>query len=300
MAGPWQDVRINDGRGVAESQWNGGPHERLRDLQRRAFAADGDAAGDDSVATAIRELQAEIAAERAADGREVTPVGSEPAAMPGIDTADGSPGSQTAPGDPPAGADTGSAGASPRRRGPLVFGLAAALALGVLLGSGVTAALNPGSPAIEAGAAEAGATDTEATADDQPVLVSQVFSRMQTPRDIPLVAMPNSFDPDSFRYLGSAGWTDADGDGVIDSPYFAARGASGAVCLVVVPEGSGYLSTCALESAYPATGLHLSWQSSDLHPAVQDPTGVVMDITVTWLSNAMVETRGSGRPVAGQ
>jgi hypothetical protein len=304
LAGPWQDVRINDGSVVAEPARAGDPQERLQALQRRAFAADGDAAGDAEVARAIRDLQTEIAATGATSGRQALAGRDDPPdadARPG-DLPDDPPGVGSTPDQaPPAGSGT-DPHPVPRRRRPLVVALSAALALGVLLGSGVTAALQsstPSSPsaASETGTGQSGATETDAPA-DQPVLIGQVFARMQTPRDVPLAAMPETFIPETFRYLGSAGWTDADADGVTDSPYYAVRGGAGVVCLVVVPNGTGYLSTCAVEAAYPEDGLRLSWQSTDLHPAVPDGSRVVLDITVAWLSNAMVETRGSGRPVA--
>ncbi|MGY4858138.1 hypothetical protein [Cryobacterium sp. AP23] len=297
-------MRINDGSVVAESQRDGDPEARLRALQRRAFAADGDAAGDREVARAIRELQAEIAA--ATGGAQSRPVASEPVRMPPGASAIGSPPLPDAPGDPPEPpaeppAEPGSAAAEvpSRRWGLLVAGVAGAVALGALAGSAVTAAIHTEQSASVSGAGETKvpATDDPAPNADQPVLVGEIFTRGQTPRDIPLVPMPETFAAESFRYLGSAGWTDADADGVTDSPYYAARGASGIVCLVVVPEESGYLSTCALESAYPEAGLRLSWQSVDLHPALRDSGDIVLDISVTWLSNAMVETRGSGRPV---
>ena len=222
---------------------------------------------------------------------------------PGAHT-DNSPEPQIAPDDPPtattAPGSTSAAAPSRRGRGVLIAVVAGAVALGALAGSVVTASLHTERAASEGVAAGTIATETDDPAPDadQPVLVGQVFTRGQTPRDVPLVPMPETFAAESFRYLGSAGWTDADADGVTDSPYYAVRGAAGIVCLVVVPEGSGYLSTCALESAYPEAGLRLSWQSTDLHPAMRNGSGIVLDITVTWLSNAMVETRGSGRPIA--
>jgi len=293
-------VRINDGSVVAEPAREGDPQERLQALQWRAFAADGDAAGDAEVARAIRDLQTEIAATGATSER-LPPAGRDD--PPDADARpDDPPGVGGTPDQAPPAGSVPDPSPFPRRRRPLVVALSAALALGVLLGSGVTAALQsstPSSPsaASEAGTGQSGGTETDASA-DQPVLIGQVFARMQTPRDVPLVAMPETFIPETFRYLGSAGWTDADADGVTDSPYYAVRGGAGVVCLVVVPNGTGYLSTCAVEAAYPEDGLRLSWQSTDLHPAVPDGAGVVLDITVAWLSNAMVETRGSGRPVA--
>ena len=186
-------------------------------------------------------------------------------------------------------------GLPPRGRVLMAAGLAGAVLLGAFLGSNVSAAMNSAG-----GEPPAATTSDAALAEAQPTSVGQVFDRIQTSKDLPLVPMPEAFDPESFRYLGSAGWTDHDADGVTDSPYYAARGENGTVCLIVVPEGSGYLSTCAIEAAYPGSGLHLSWQSTDLHPRVPaGAEGIVLDITVAWLSDATIETRGSGRAVAG-
>ncbi|WP_220604759.1 hypothetical protein [Cryobacterium inferilacus] len=301
-------MRINDGSVVAdsrekelqESSREQELQERLRALQRRAFSAEGDAAGDAAVAAAIRAVQAEIAAGGLAAGNLA-------AGDPATGTAVGDPATG---GNPPGPVGTDAAGpdgpalvagpaeaaARPRRLG---WGLAVAALLGALVGTGATLAIRPGAeggvPGDSATVAD-GVADTEAAGSNDPVLVGQVFERLQTGRDIPRVEMPEAFRPESFRYLGSAGWTDADDDGVTDSPYYAARGPSDVVCLVVVPEGSGYLSTCAPESAYPRAGLRLAWQSTDLHPAVPDGTSTVLDISVAWLRNAMVETRGAGRP----
>ncbi|MCU1446171.1 hypothetical protein [Cryobacterium sp.] len=278
------------------------PVERLRALQRRVFAADGDAAGDRAVAEALLELQADIAAERSAIGAAIDaaragiaepPGGAAapaagPSAGPEPDAAGPWPSPETLP-------EKKGSGLHPHGRVLVAAGLAGAVLLGALLGSNVTTAVN------SAGGEPPATTASDPTpTDDQSAQVGRVFDRIQTARDIPLVPMPETFDPESFRYLGSAGWTDRDADGLTDSPYYAARGANGTVCLVVVPEGSGYLSTCAIEAAYPGSGLHLFWQSTDLHPTV--PAGaeaVVLDITVAWLSDATIQTRGSGRTIAG-
>jgi hypothetical protein len=306
-------VHTNDGSAVTGNGRDGDAQERLRALQRRAFAVDGDAAGDLTVARAIAELSAQIAAEAgsAADAAAPTPAGSAAgaAAAPVRGTPPPQPadGAVEAPGSAPepvgtvgpgaaAAAATGAVrtvalpAAARRRRLLLATGLAGALALGGLLGGTVTVAIRPTAPTPTPPEPDAAA--------GEPVLATAVFTRLQTPKDIPPVAMPDTFLAASFRYLGSAGWTDADADGVTDSPYYAARSASELICLVVVPEGSGYLSTCAPAPAFPSAGLRLSWQSTDLHPGVPDGgTERVLDITVAWLSDATVQTRGTGRPL---
>jgi hypothetical protein len=286
------------------------PSATLRALQRRAFAADGDAAGDHAVAAAILTAEAELTAERAAidsavataraslagvPGESVVaaePVPTDPVPAGAVDALGGAAGQGGSTGSP----DTRGARGTPRSRVLLAAVFTAAVALGAVLG-GVATNLSRSAPSATEGPATMPTSDAAPTA-VAPVLIGRIFDRVQTFKDVPVATMPEIFVPESFRYLGSAGWTDADVDGITDTPYYAARGAEGTVCLVVVREHSGYLSTCALEAAYPAAGLRLTWQTEDLHPAKEDGQGMVLDITVTWQSDATVQTRGSGRPRA--
>ncbi|TFD94846.1 hypothetical protein E3T61_01555 [Cryobacterium lactosi] len=285
------------------------PAARLSALQRRLFGADGDAAGDGAVAQAARELDTEIAAERAAIGAALAAAGEAPAdtrataprigpppLTPGADPADVGGDDAAGPADPDEAADLSSDSptgnpAPPRRRVLLGAGLAGALVVGALVGSQVTAANRPGGQSPPATASSTGSATPSAV----PVIAAQVFARVQTGQDIPRVPLPAAYDPASFRYLGAAGWRDSDANGVTDSPYYAARGAENMVCLVVVPEGAGYLTTCTPEDDFPSTGLRLSWESTDFLPMEQDGQAMVMDITVAWLSDSTIETRGSGR-----
>lgn len=278
------------------------PAARLNTLQRRLFGADGDAAGDGAVAQAARDLDSEIATERAAIGAALAAAGEavngsgapapaagspEPFALP----PDGELPQPDEPADAPLLSDAGGApGTALRRRLLLGAGLVGALLFGAVVGSQVTAANRPGAqpPTTAAGSGSA-------TSSAVPVIAAQVFARVQTGQDIPRVPLPAAYDPASFRYLGAAGWRDSDANGVTDSPYYAARGAENMVCLVVVPEGAGYLTTCTPEDDFPSTGLRLSWQSTDFLPMEQDGRAMVMDITVAWLSDSTIETRGSGR-----
>ena len=287
------------------------PTARLSTLQRRLFGADGDAAGDGAVAAAARELEGEIAAERAAIGAALAAAGAgEEVAgrgvrTPAVDSPRPATAPPTAPGadrappisdeaaEPP---DLSDGGAIPdpaaqRNRLLLGAGLVGAMLLGALLGSQVTAANPPGAPAPTPAASSTGSATPLAV----PVIAAQVFARVQTGQDIPRVPLPGAYDPASFRYLGAAGWRDSDANGVTDSPYYAARSAENLVCLVAVPEGAGYLTTCTREEDFPSTGLRLSWQSTDFLPMEQDGRAMVMDITVAWLSDSTIETRGSGR-----
>ena len=290
------------------------PAARLSSLQRRLFGADGDAAGDDAVAAAARELAREIAAERAAIGAALAaagetvagtgvsapaqgtaPLTAPPPIAPPPDEAppDGAPATRDEFADPPDPSDAGRTldPDPPRHRLLLGAGLVGALLLGAVLGSQVTAANRPGALVPTSGASSTGSATPSAV----PVIAAQVFARVQTGQDFPRVPLPAAYDPASFRYLGAAGWRDSDANGVTDSPYYAARGAENMVCLVVVPEGAGYLTTCTPEEDFPSTGLRLSWQSTDFLPMEQDGRAMVMDITVAWLSDSTIETRGSGR-----
>lgn len=286
------------------------PAARLSTLQRRLFGADGDAAGDGAVAAAARELEVEIAAERAALGAALAAAGAGEevagggARTPAVDSPRPATAPPTAPAAelaPPISAeaaeppDLSEGGPIPdpaaqRNRLLLGAGLVGALLLGALLGSQVTAANPPGALAPTPAASSTGSNPSAV-----PVIAAQVFARVQTGQDIPRVPLPGAYDPASFRYLGAAGWRDSDANGVTDSPYYAARGAENLVCLVVVPEGAGYLTTCTPEEDFPSTGLRLSWQSTDFLPMEQDGRAMVMDITVAWLSDSTIETRGSGR-----
>ncbi|TFC91417.1 hypothetical protein [Cryobacterium sp. TMT4-31] len=297
-------------RHPAEAAPSGSPSPvaRLSSLQRRLFAADGDAAGDGAVADAVRELEAEIGEERANIGAALAAAhaGREPpdTESPAIER----PGTESSGTEQPATElpATGTpfaphvvVGSSvvgstprwvpPRRRLLLGAGLVGALLLGALVGSQVTSASRSGAP-------EPTPTATSTRTPTVPVLAAQVFARVQTGQDIPRVPLPGAYDPASFRYLGSSGWRDVDANGVTDSPYYAARGASNTICLVAMPEGAGYLTTCTLEADFPRGGLRLSWQSSDVLPVEENGrTAMVMDITVTWMRDSTIETRGTGR-----
>jgi hypothetical protein len=275
------------------------PTARLAGLQRRMFAADGDAAGDSAVAEAVRRLDTEIEVERAAIGAAidaaqggVAPSVAEPEPVPtaGPDPAADPPDLPPPDPRPPDGRTLAPGPAPPRRRLQLGAGLIGALLLGAGVGSQLAGASRPDTPAPTPAAS--GSPSTAAG----PVLAAQVFARVQTGQDIPRVPLPAAYDPASFRYLGSAGWRDADANGVTDSPYYAVRGAANMVCLVVVPEGAGYLTTCTREADFPRGGLSLSWQGADVLPVVESGRApMVMDITVTWMPDSTIETRGSGR-----
>lgn len=282
------------------------PAIRLRALQRRLFAEDGDAAGNAAVAVELRRLEEEIRGETTAIAEAVRVASDlrERLAAPSLEVRPATEDAhQAAPAEPEGPRDRVPAArpAPARARRGWLVGLSVALALvvGVAAGSLLSAGSLPGAaeptpaPTTEPPQmSSAGAVP----ATTQPLLAAQVFGRPQTSIDRPLTPLPEVFDPATFRYLGSAGFTDADGNGVTDSPYYAVRGADRMICLVAVPEGSGYLATCAHDAEYPSAGLRLSWQSTDILPAADDGTvPMVLDITVAWLRDSSIETRGSGR-----
>jgi hypothetical protein len=295
------------------------PLRRLRELQHRVFSAQGDAAGDASAAQAVRELAAEIEAERSAltaalgaarrhlEGRTAAaldgtgrpgpaPVGATiPAATPT------GPSNPVDPGDPDAAPDPAierSAHRPARRRallaGALVLVVVAAGAAGAVLGSGLTVA----------GADVAAVPSASATPAAAGLNVAATFVPEQRPEDIPAVTVAASFQPESFRYLGSLGWAE-DPNAVGSSPYYAARAGS-RVCLVAVPDGGGYLATCVAEAAFPTEGLRLSWESADpVGPvgtefyAVDEAARALSDVTVVWGSPDGMTSEWSGRTAIG-
>nr|RZI36766.1 hypothetical protein BJQ95_00818 [Cryobacterium sp. SO1] len=196
------------------------PIFRLRALQRRVYDADGDAAGDLSVAQKVRELEVEIAAERAAITETIAAARADlelrTAARPHLDPALGDPvgtraGSTTAaPAIPPVDAEdaTGRAAARPTRgRLLLALILVAALIVAAVLGG---------------------------------VLGNRL----------------------TVTGLGA------------ESP---------------TPSAGGYLSTHAVESASPATGPRLYWESPDflteMGPALSADDGaddLIGDVSVAW------------------
>ena len=273
------------------------PIYRLRALQRRVFAADGDAAGDHTVAQVVRELEAEIVAERAAiteailaarvdleyraaDRPPLDPAFGDQAVDPGVDPADTEDAAESAVTRP-----------ARRRLLPaliLVAALIAAAVLGGVLGNRLTVT----------GLGAAGSPTSSAGATAEPLAnPAALFVQAQRPEDIPAVAVSAIFEPDSFRYLGSAGGL-AEANLVGPSPFYAARPAGSLICLVAVPAGSGYLSTCAVESAYPAAGLRLYWESADflveMGPDffVEEGAGdMIGDVSVIWGSTGEVSSQ---------
>lgn len=300
------------------------PILRLRELQRRVFAADGDAAGDHSVAQAVRELEAEIVAERAAVTEAITaahadlrsrtagrqnpdPLYPDPSnADPAVETSAAPAAGAYGTADPATPATEAAAGAVADRTGRRRIrpGVIAALALALVVAAAIGAVLGSLLPTAGPLAAPSPSATATATA-TPPGNPAVLFAQAQRPQDIPAQLMPATFEADSFRYLGSTGWAE-DANLVGRWPFYAARAAGGLICLVAMPEGSGYLSTCAGEAAYPATGLRLSWESADylaqLPPDFYVEEGMedmIGDVTVVWGRTGEVTSEMTMRSPAG-
>ncbi|WP_146073472.1 hypothetical protein [Cryobacterium sp. N22] len=275
------------------------PIHRLRELQRRVFAADGDAAGDHAVAQVVRELEAEIVAERSAATEAITAAHADlrrrTAAQTGVGGAlagaddRGGPGDTPEP-DGPGEADDGPAAdaprpAAPRRRVLLIAGLAAAVLLGVIVGG-------PLSALTGLGAAPAPTASATAAGTPQPLALS-AFQREQTPEDLPAILLPEGFDVATLRQLGSMGSVDAGPAPQI--VYYVARTTSNMVCLIVVPLTMDYLSTCTLEQDFPSTGLRLYWASEGIFSSPDDGSAMGPTNTyLTWRPDGSVEVGSVG------
>ncbi len=273
------------------------PIATLRALQRRAFSADGDAAGDADVAQAVRALEAEIAAERVAIAEALRAANAQ-------DDGTGRASAPAADGDSAAGADADAAdpdepdATDPARRFGhrhwlLAGGILLAVAIGVILGSQLGAAgLVAGAGPTPSGTPLPSPTASIATVSSESP--SMIFIREQTPLDIPLVSTGTVFQADSFRYLGAADWSE-NPDEVGLSPYYAALSSSHMICLVAMPETGGYVSTCALESGFPSAGLRLYWESNTVMHSETGVSRVLGDFFVVWELDGDITGQFSGR-----
>jgi len=278
------------------------PIAALRALQRRAFAADGDAAGDAVVAEAVRALEAEIAAERLAiaealaSANAVEGVASVTVTAATFDQLVGSAAGEdtmepeVVESDP---APQWLSGRFGRRHWLLAGGILLAVAIGVILGSQLGAAgLVSGAVPTPSGTPSPSPTASIATVSSESP--GMIFIREQTPLDIPLVSTGDVFKPESFRYLGAADWSDDD-SGVVTSPYYAALSTSNMICLVAMPETGGYASTCALESGFPSVGMRLYWESTALMHNESAEERVLGDYMVVWELDGDLTAQFSGR-----
>ena len=276
----WQAHPASPGPSGAPS-----PSASLRDLQRQAFSADGDAIGDQATAQRIRALETEIRDEsraiinalEAAHGRSRTGAASS--------LGDVAPPSESSQ-EPLASPDEVTTTPPPgnRRRFVVAAGIAAALALGVVVG----AQLTDGS----ADAVPSRATSPSLPAKPLAAAVS-VFERAQTPEDVPDQRVPSTFDPGSFRSLGVIAGTSTSADRV---SLYAARSTSNMICVVALAAQIGHLATCALAGDFPTTGLRLYWESEvAIQSAYGSSTTSAMDRYVVWKYDGSVDGGGIER-----
>ncbi|WP_120339314.1 hypothetical protein [Cryobacterium soli] len=229
------------------------PSGRVRALQRRVFAADADAAGDDTVHRALRELEAEIAGElRAIDdavlaaewelaGPDAARVAAARPVVPQDDYVEHDAGAAVSA-DGPQSAPEKPAGAS-RNRVRLAAGLIVAAVLGGVAGAQIVGA-------IARGAETPAAVATEAKA-------FEVFDRPQTVADVPVLSLPASFQPLTLRNIGSISWDSADPPA--ETQFYVVRADPERVCLLLVIDDAHYLSSCVSESEFAASGVTLYW-----------------------------------------
>ncbi|WP_066597798.1 hypothetical protein [Cryobacterium arcticum] len=281
------------------------PIATLRALQRRVFAADGDAAGDAVVAEAVRGLEAEIAAERlaiaealrAANAQEIGASATVVAST--FDELVGSAAGEDALEPEVVESDRAPqwlSGRFGRRHWLLAGGILLAVAIGVILGSQLGAAgLVSGAAPTPSGTPSPSPAASIATVSSESP--SMIFLREQTPKDIPLVSTGTVFQADSFRYLGSADWSENPNEVGI-SPYYAALSTSHMTCLVAMPESGGYVSTCALESGFPSAGLRLYWESNAVMHSETGVSQVLGDFVVVWELDGGLSAEFRGRPTS--
>ncbi|WP_158252423.1 hypothetical protein [Cryobacterium sp. Y57] len=221
----------------------------MRDLQRRVFSADGDAAGDHAIIRSMQELEAEIPTEREALKNALA------FTQAGLPTDIVVP--DTHPTEPPFDAeiDLPARVVSPRwrRRNILLvaIGIAVALFVGLAIGAQTNAEL------VRA-AAPATSSNARGVTAPAPLAAMAVFDRPQVPDDIPASMVPKALTRDSFRALGAAPGLN---NLTVSGGIYAARDSSNMICLVVLLADNDYLSTCTLEENFPATGLRLYWKT---------------------------------------
>ncbi|MCU1446170.1 hypothetical protein [Cryobacterium sp.] len=256
------------------------PQARVRDLQRRVFAADADAVGDPAVIGALRELESEIARERMAIDAAVVAVRFDESRRVGA------PLLVQAPAAPPV-VQAPAAFPVPVAPGPLAPGRPARVRLAAYLAAAVLVGLVIGGQLAATPARDAVLPPTSSTAaddiDEAPVLALAIFDRARIVTDIPPTPVPSSFDRSSLRAVWSVSW-DIAGPRA-EPPYFVARGAGGRVCLLAMVTDARHASTCVSTAEFAETGMRLFWT-----------TDVAVDATATpHTQNLVLEWTPAGR-----
>ncbi|TFB71942.1 hypothetical protein E3O06_10975 [Cryobacterium glaciale] len=262
------------------------PAVRRRELQRRIFAADGDAVNDAAATELLRQLDDEIRSERAALDRalasvrgELAPSRAEPSVA--LDETQTETETETEVDDPQA--------LTNRRRLLVTASLIVAVAIGAVAGAQLTDAGTSAAP-IPTATTEPTTTGTRAPA----------LTRLDLPQattDAPTASVPEGFVVDSFRLLGTPPGYLAPSESVA---FYAARATSGMVCLIALGSEIGHLATCVPESNFPTTGLRLYWLGtldywSDAGVAATTP----INWDAVWKPDGSFQSGGSGPEQTG-
>ena len=252
------------------------PQARVRDLQRRVFAADADAAGDPAVIGALRALESEIAREAMAIDAAVVAV------RFGESRRVGAPLLVQAPAVPPQARPADSA--LPEPPGPVStdrrarLRLAASLTAAVLVGVVISGQLAE-APSRDGAPPSASSSMVDDIAESS-VPAGAIFDRARVATDIPPVPVPSSFDRSSLRAVWTVRW-DIAGPRA-EPPYFVARAAGHRVCLLAMVTDASHASTCVSSVEFAATGLRLFWTAvgaAATAAATPHPQNVVLEWT---------------------
>jgi hypothetical protein len=249
----WWEARPTD----AAPSGAASPTAALSELKHRLFAADGGALGDQAATQQMRDLEAQIAADRLAIQHAIAMATQEKIAPP-VDEAVESRGEVQTASIPLA-----------RRRMRAVFvatGIAAAMACGLIIGNQARGSTEP----------------------DAPLPALEVFEREQVLEDLPVQTMPKTLRTESFRVLLPArfSWT--------RHSVYVATDMRDMVCLIALTSDQAHVSTCAREEEFPADGLQLSWlgtvESEDLGGRVISERA---QLYVIWMPDGSVVSTGS-------
>lgn len=260
------------------------PGTELRDLQRRVFSAEGEAARDDEAALRLRQLKKDLAADRLRIEHAIRAVQSPLVAH--IES-DGPDGAAIAPGEPQSGTPHETLRKqhghfSPRGRSILTIAVAAAAIVGLVLGFGV------GNWFVPAGASwDSFSTSSPSSPAEAPTEVMAIFDRVRKPSDTPTPHTPETLVRGSFRQLMPFG----------DNTAYAARSTSNEVCLVVFPASDDYVSSCVTPSDFPRGGLRIAWVVHDW--SIERYASELGELTdsdwnAVWNSDGSLEMRSTG------
>lgn len=255
---------------------NQAPAILLSELQHRVFSVNGDAIGDEEAARSLHDLKAQIQTERQAIDDAVKLASSDAATRPAPVPLDLIMRNEPEP------VPETPLPAAPGRKRFLVLGCTAALIVGVVAGT-----------QLNIGGVEATSTgpSSNPTPSALKIAALSVFDQPQQPEDIPTLDLPKTFNRDSFRALNG----DLSGPNET-ATIFAARSSSNMVCLVVLATGIDYLSTCATEGEFLASGLRLWWQSAlDYEDAAGVFSTLDSDSIAVWKPDGTLESGGIAR-----